>query len=234
MTYESAEPVPATRAEKRAAMKGAVRLPAQRVASAFVARADGRLSRPAAERFALLMAEGLEPPAAWRALGKKNDSGSLQYRKAIQDSPVFKVRLADLIAEKETLMQDVVFGEAKWMANQMWREARETGNATMMQKAAEMRWKIAEREADGGGREAGKPGKPAVENPQTQHAVEDLKQRLMQAGVPAPVSGGNGELINADKPNVSTFAPSEEEVEKTDSPHTQPEIDLDAMLARVG
>lgn len=217
-----------------------VRLPDDPDALRIHIQADGSISRPSAERMALFMADDIGESDAWKLVGKKNQGGSIAYRQKLVAATVFQSRLAQLKAEKELLMSDAVFGETKWMVQQMWREARATGQATMMQKAVELRMKILEREAAFIDRDSaptpGRPGKPSVENPQTSAALEDIRSRLKAVGVPAPAG---------DQPAVSS-----DPVEKIDTPsagHTfalqvgqdvvafeTPAADLATMLDRVG
>lgn len=214
-------------------MPPAVRKPGTRAPQAprtaaemkMVRGADGAIGNPKLERYALFLVDDVPGPDAWRAIGKRNEGGSMAYRRVVESHPVFQARLADLKAEKERLMTDELFGETKWMAAQMWREARCTANSTMMQKAAEFRMKIMEREValaeKDGGSLPGKPGKPSIENPQTVAAVDDLKSRLIAAGVPAPGTKA--------APSATPVVESQPAVA-----FSQAEPDLDAMLARVG
>jgi hypothetical protein len=163
---------------------------AQREALTFTQREDGSLTNANMERYCLVLAEGLEPVEAWKAIGKKNQGGSVDYRKRVEAYAPFVARLASLTAEREELMKDDLFGEMKWMANQLWREARAKGDTAGATKAAELRWKILEKESAmrtvAPDQPAGRPGKPAVENPQTQHDLSGLKARLASMGAPVP------------------------------------------------
>lgn len=164
---------------------------------------DGSLSYPLAERLALMMADGVADTDAWRILGKENNSSGGRTRRAVLAHPVFKLRLEELMAEKAESEKDEVWGEPRWMAQQLWREARATGDLPLAQKAAEMRLRIAEKSqaekpppapAEEGEKVKGKVGAPAVEQPRSGD-VDDLKRRLAEKGihVAAPPIGGDEE-----------------------------------------
>lgn len=157
---------------------------------------EGALTNKTLERYVLMIVDDIPRAEAWRQLGKKNAGGSFEYKKRCEAHPPFIARVAQLLAEKEELMADEVFGEAKWMARQMWRQARATENAAMMQKAADMRMKILEKETSMGDRSGpaegvvtqGRPGRKSIDNPQATGAMDTVRQRLIDVGVPTPGS----------------------------------------------
>jgi hypothetical protein len=161
--------------------------------------ADGAIQNPRIELFALLMADGVTRADAWRHAGYRDDGGSGQYRIRIERTAEFQARMKDLQDEKAELEKDPLFGEIKWMANQMWRQARCTNDAAMMTKAADLRWKIVDRETsrlqatEGAPAETkGRPGRPSPENPQATAGLADLTARLMERGLPAPAAAAPG------------------------------------------
>jgi hypothetical protein len=207
-----------------------------------VLRADGAISRLTMERLALFMIEGIEDHAAWKLIkGKAAEGGSIPYRKAMTSHPVFLERMKMLSDERAAYAEDKVFGELKWMAAQMWREGRATNNASMMQKAADMRMKIMEKETAAlDSVPGGRPGKPSVENPQTKTDVSDLRQRLLQAGVPAPGTvTGQSPVSDETASNTTRIRTSNGGAESYEvGPDTvvfpTEVVDVDAALARIG
>lgn len=191
---------------------------------------DGAVTNERAERLALLVVDGLSENQAWKLLGGKTSGRSWEYFSDIRTNPNYKGRVQQLLEEKDAFMADDLYGEAKWMANQMWREARATNNSTMMQKAAEMRMKIAEREADRApapqtGVLNQRPGKPSVENPQTFTGAEGVRQKLMQIGVPQPGAVSPPPPVTQAPAPPPTQAPALEAAQNT--------ADFEAQLARL-
>lgn len=169
--------------------------PSPRERASFRLLADGSISNRTMERHALFMADGVPGHKSWELIGKQNRGGSVYYRKNVEAHPAFKERMATLMAEKAACDADPMLGELKWMVAQMWREARATDNASMMMKAADMRLKIADKEAASAPAAPaagaatvgqGRPGKPSAENPQARLEVEDIRQKLAARGVPLP------------------------------------------------
>lgn len=155
---------------------------------------DGAISNPKVERFALMLADDVVPATAWRTLGGSNDGGSFAYRKKIETDERFLERLRGLKDEREILMADDLFGEAKWMARQMWREARAKGDSTLMKNAADMRMKILEKEdarSSAGDPAPRGPGAPVAPNPQSDGSLSDVRQRLLDKGIRAPGDVGD-------------------------------------------
>lgn len=150
---------------------------------------DGSLKRQKAERFALNLADGLTATEAWYVAYDKhpqaNSSRQLELRRHFEQDPVFKLRVEHLMAEKEAVMSDGVFGNAMWMATQLWRRGVCEGDSQMMQKAADLTFRLSEKMAPPpeGGAPAGRgPGKPSAENPQSRRNPAQIKQALMDLG----------------------------------------------------
>ncbi len=158
---------------------------------------DGSLARVKLELFALLLADEFTEIEAWKASGHKIRAGRDSYRRHVSCNPLFQGRLKALMDEKQTLEADPIWGESTWMANQLWRTARATGDSTMMTKAAEMRFKISQAKHEAGGGASGapdkeprSPGRPPAETPGVQPSAEadDRRTRLMAAGVDVPAA----------------------------------------------
>lgn len=169
---------------------------AERGALQFKISADGSISNLRLERLALMMADEVPVATAWKTLGGNNDGGSFDYRKKVEAEPRFAARVAELIAEREELMTDDLYGEAKWMANQMWREGRAKADTTLMTKAADMRMKILEKEDARRGASEGTrgPGAPVVESGLTNSSMGALRQALIDKGVAVPAAPGGQRL----------------------------------------
>lgn len=193
---------------------------------------DGSISTKRIERYVLFQVDEVPAAKAWQLAGYRNEGGSLVYRRKVEAMPEYRERLETLLAEKAELMKDEVWGEAKQMANQLWREARATNDPKMMVEAAKMRLNIAEKEAvqrpqapasPGAG-----PGRTAVENPTNAATLDDVKRRLIEKGAPTPET----------KPVPAVPATAKTVVIKAATPPPaapEPDTypDLDAMLSRV-
>jgi hypothetical protein len=190
---------------------------------------DGSISNKRVERYILFLVDEVPGAQAWRLAGYRNEGGSLAYRRKIEALPEFQLRLDNLMREKAEVMADEVFGEAKHMASQLWREARALGDSKMMIDAAKMRLTIAEKEA--GQRPAAEtpsgrgPGRTAVENTAEKTGIDSIRQRLLDKGVAMP---GSPTEQQAAAP-VAVQKPAA-------APAAEPEpmgMDLDTMLKRV-
>lgn len=140
---------------------------------------DGALSNAKVERYALFLVDGVAETSAWRLAGYALETGyAKDWRRRVKANAAFQSRLKTLEAEKLMLDQsDSPFASAKWSALQLWREARAKDDLGAATKAADLLFKIAEREADVGRVGAGKktdsapptagdrpgPGRPAVQ-----------------------------------------------------------------------
>lgn len=205
----------------------------------FYALEDGALSNPRMERYALYLVDEVPHTVAWPLTGGRMTGGSNQYRRKVEAYPPFAARVAALKQEKEDLMADDLYGEAKYMAMQMWREARATGNATMAASALAARMKIMEKEdarrpieaaPQDGVKPQGRPGKPVTENPQTHTGMEAIRQKLLEAGAPVPGSApsdGKDASNSAAKINVAVL---EARPAVVDMP---PPVDFQAQLDRL-
>lgn len=158
---------------------------------------DGALARQKLEHYAILLADGLDAPVAWRLAGHQGKGGTNNYRRQVEADQIFKGRLRVLLAEKERCDADPIFGDAKWMALQMWREARMSNNLALLQAAAAMRWKITERElafkeaeAPPPGDSKRAPGRPAAESPGNAgvSGAAEMRDVLIGMGVAPPAA----------------------------------------------
>lgn len=194
---------------------------------------DGALSNPKAERLALLLADEVPINVAWRLLDGRNEGGSLQYRKKMEAHPAFQKRLMSLKAQREEDLKDDLFGSMKWMAAQLWREARAKGDGTMLLKAADLQWKITEKEvafrSNSGGEvegvapPAGRPGKPSVQNPQTEARMGQIRDALLQKRPQDAPGGPSPQAAAAPEPVESTPA----------EPEPMPEFNLEAAVGGI-
>lgn len=149
---------------------------------------DGSLSNRRAEQCALLMADGLTQPQAWRLLGGTNSEGSLKYRKKVFGHPVYKLRIENLMTEKAELDQDQHFGDVRWMANQLWRQAVATNDTNLMKEAAKLRLEVGkqmsgQRDKDMPGTPPARPGAPVSENSQARQSAAAIREGLIMKGL---------------------------------------------------
>ena len=143
----------------------------------FRALEDGAVSNPKVERYALFLADGVADLDAWRLAGYAAETGyAKDWRRRVKANAVFQARLAALLEEKAVIESSgSPFAQARWAAGQLWREARAVSDIGAATKAAELLFKIGEREADVSARGArktdspaapeqseGRPGRPAV------------------------------------------------------------------------
>jgi hypothetical protein len=162
---------------------------------------DGAIATVIAEQLALMVADGVKLTDAWRALGKTNTGGMLAYRQNIERDPVYIARVETLMAEKDLVLKDDVWGEMRWMALQLWREARAARDYKLMEKAADMRMKVADRQASArqaidapaeivdAPSEKRAVGRPVTESPQTKIDMAAIKDKLIHIGLdPAEAS----------------------------------------------
>lgn len=173
--------------------------------------ADGALRSPRNERLALFMADGLPIGDAWKALGAENTGNSVKYRARVVRSPAFTKRLEGLMAEKEALERDPIWGEAEFMTMQLYRHACVANDLGAMKTAVEMRFKVAERRAkyaemanapetppDDPENPETAPikrgvGRPPSENPQTKRDRGALRRELLEKGLPMDITDTAGE-----------------------------------------
>lgn len=116
--------------------------------SRFRVNEEGAITNAKVERYALMLADGVVPNVAWRNVGYALETGyAKDWRRRVDGSPVFKRRLAFLMAEKaETEASASPFAQARWAASQLWREARAKDDIRAAEKAADLLFKIGERE----------------------------------------------------------------------------------------
>lgn len=196
---------------------------------------DGSIKNQRIEAYALLLADDVHRATAWKLLGGNIEGGSAVYRKQIETDPVFQQRMRALRAEKELFMADELFGESKWQAAQLWREARNTGNLTLAKQAFDARLKIAEREDERRKKESpapqdgvapqGRPGKPPTENPQTYTGMDAIKQKLREMGAPTP--GVESPIVTNDT------VESQPDGAVTQPPQFAPAVDFQTQLDRL-
>lgn len=155
---------------------------------------DGSIQNRRIEAVALFMADGLTEQAAWtHANGNNSKDGSRSYRRKIVGNPVFKLRIEDLMAEKTELEDDPVFGQAIWMANQVYRHAVVAGDVPGMERAAKMRLDAAKAKQTASakpmpGTPPARPGAPVAENPQASQSAMQIRERLIGRGMSIPVT----------------------------------------------
>jgi hypothetical protein len=199
---------------------------------------EGAVSNSKVELYCLALADGVEGATAWKNAGYRNEGGSLQYRRKVEATSEFKARMATLMAEKADLEKDPMFGEMKWMAAQLWRDARAKADSKAMLEAAQMRWKILERETQfrGAAPQAaadapagdGKPGRKAVENAQATSSIDAVKKRLAKIGI----KPGEKPTVEEVKPPVLPGAMPHPDASPPPKQHDVPD-DLQAMLEMV-
>lgn len=162
----------------------------------FHAAADGSLSNSRVERFALFLADEVPATKAWALAGYTDVSGyAKDWRKRVERDPVFQERVRGLMAEKaESEADPSPFAAARWTAKQLWRDARAVGDIRASEKAADLLFKIGDREvtwlqATGGAAAApavpsGRgPGRPPIEVPAAVEAApSEIARRLLGRG----------------------------------------------------
>ena len=169
-------------------------------------KADGALMNSDYERVALRLAEGFDFHAAWEAIGRKAENNDQRkYRNKLRQQGVFKNRVQQIMDEREkALAEDDVYGEVKFMCNQLYREAMAVGDIGRVQKAVEMRLQIAKDmaahrgpppatpsaapaviESDAPAEESRPVGRPTVESPQTKSSPADLRKQLLEKAADA-------------------------------------------------
>lgn len=177
-------------------------------------KADGALMNSDYERVALRLAEGFDFHAAWEAIGRKAENNDQRkYRNKLRQQGVFKNRVRQIMDEREkALAEDDVYGEVKFMCNQLYREAMAVGDIGRVQKAVEMRLQIAKDQAaqrgpsptapsaapaalesaDEATPEASRPvGRPPADAPQTKSTPSDIRKALLEKAAdaaPTPVA----------------------------------------------
>lgn len=152
------------------------------------ANPDGSLKNERHERMALMMAEGFTDLEVWKTFSETQSKQSRKYGKRIYANNNFRKRVMDLAAEKQELERDPIWGEAKWMVNQLWRQAIACQDVNTMKEATKMRLTIAEKSApppeeSTPSATAKGPGRPLAESAQSKGAsIQDIKAKLMRVG----------------------------------------------------
>jgi hypothetical protein len=100
----------------------------ERVVAKLRRQEDGSLSNPKVEQYALLRSEGptvISMTAAWTVIMRsgKGHLPSGQYQAKVHQSPAFKRRLEELMAEKEALEAEGALGALEWQFRQIYRRA---------------------------------------------------------------------------------------------------------------
>lgn len=125
---------------------------------------DGALNHVDLEDLAQMMADDVPAHEAWKALGKANDGSAGTKRRFAEKHPAFITRLNSLREERVELEKsDPIFGEAAWMARQVWRMARGKNDIKTMMEAAKLSYDIAKQRA--GSRPAAPEGEEAPDEP---------------------------------------------------------------------
>ena len=133
---------------------------------------DGSMRHRRSELMAIAMADGVTSADAWEhiednegELPKRREYGRGAYRVQCAQGASFKRRLAQLKEEREKLMADDIYGDAKWAAKQIYRVATAKGDIAGMQKAATLLADIAKSQGaatPGSGRGPGRPATPSM------------------------------------------------------------------------
>jgi hypothetical protein len=153
-------------------------------------RPDGMIDNLRFERLAMLIADGVDLIAAWKAPGCEGTTsqGSRRYGKKVLANKVFLARVKTLSDERAAFEADPVWGEAMWMVTQLYRTAIIGNDIRTMSEAVKLRVQIAEKRVVPGAAveeaptapSAG-PGRKAAESPQARSAsADDIRERLMQ------------------------------------------------------
>lgn len=156
---------------------------------------DGSLSNKRVERYCLMRAEEvIAPTAAWTvcmAGGAKTKLPSNTYKKKILALQCVKDRIEELMAEKQELQAQGVWGQLEWQCKQNYRRACANDDARLMHAATEMLYKLASRaekpaapppaaEGDEPAVKRG-PGAPPVQIPREDDAGQTyFAERLLQ------------------------------------------------------
>lgn len=124
---------------------------------------DGAISNAKIERFALFLVDRVPVGRAWVLAGYSDpdtSGGSRDWQRRVRAHPVFKERVRFLEAERDQAEAAVSpFAMARFTATQLWRDARSVGDVREASKAADLLFKIAEREVSyQGGGGSGLPG----------------------------------------------------------------------------
>jgi hypothetical protein len=175
---------------------------------AFHLLEDGAISNARVERFALFVVDGVPPTKAWELAGYADPStsgGSRDWMSRARRHPAFLERMAVLEAERKSLeASPSPFAAARWSAQQLWRDARAAGDVKESGRAAELLFKIGEREANlmaaagnalplpgplPSGSEAGHgPGAPSTGSTASRaKGVAELAAGLVALDIPQPV-----------------------------------------------
>lgn len=159
---------------------------------------NGTLRTVRHERMALFLADEVSQGDAWNAVGGHNHGESVRYRRKILVHPVFITRLEGLMAERAKLLEDPVFGDARWQISQLWRHACSCGDLAVMKESTQMQLRLSQLMYQAGLQETGPenpgnapeeavsgrgPGRPPKESAQTKRNPNDIKQLLLDKGV---------------------------------------------------
>lgn len=153
--------------------------------------ADGTLSNPKMEEFVILWASGLTQHEAWIAIGKENKGGQGDYRRQVVRNRFLQERLEMLVAEREELTAQGIWGRLEWQAGQNYRLACAKGDLAGMTKATELLMKVAERSETPAAAPAEKgrgPGAPVVEPPSTQREPSQIRLKMLEKPSSATVA----------------------------------------------
>lgn len=129
----------------------------------FTADDQGALSNPKVERYALFLADDVPASRAWGLAGYTDETGYAKgWRRRVERDPVFQGRVRELMTERQDLEASASpFAQARWTASQLWRDARAQGDVKASEKAADLLFKIAEREVDWARSTGAQPAAPA-------------------------------------------------------------------------
>lgn len=156
---------------------------------------DGSLSYQRGESYAMLLADGVDGPEAWKAVGGVNQGSSGQTLRLLLANRVFKARLAVLVEQKADLEKLGPHGEAMWAAKQSFRAARVAGDVTATQRAAELIARIADKleptqnsNPSGSTADGVRPvGRPPSEALASKIDPRRIRESLLKMGAKAPV-----------------------------------------------
>lgn len=162
----------------------------ERIVARLTRGAEGELSNPKVEQYALLRAEEVVTPSAAWTICMASEKGNLpsgSYQANIHKSPAFKARLDQLMSEKQRLEEDGVWGRLEWQARQLYRKAAAMNDLRGMQQATDTLLKIAQRnekppekkpEDETPKREG--PGAPTIETPLETAGDDFMARRLIE------------------------------------------------------
>lgn len=163
------------------------------VLAKVVLNEHGAIANGNTEQFALMLADGIKVPDAWKTLGHTNDKSSYRYRTSITRHPIFKQRVQDLMEEKAAIREaGGPFAEAEIAIRTCYQTARAQNDLSQMAAMARLMFQMADKQAPGSGKGVDPdaaprgPGRPTIESPQTKGSPSGLRTRLLELGRPAP------------------------------------------------